>query len=136
MAIIPPDWRLRAITDVPFCAPCWIEGQRLQGFAYVQGAWLHAGRISCPRHGDWLFSARDKLGRAHCDPEHGARHGVSVPAVRDMLDHHSKLESSGSRWWIADAGERLRHSRPPSLPLPPGTRRPTSNGDHSVLGTF
>jgi hypothetical protein len=27
MAIIPPDWRLRTITDVPFCAPCWIEGQ-------------------------------------------------------------------------------------------------------------
>jgi len=108
MAIIPPDWRLRAITDVPFCAPCWIEGQRLQGFAYLQGAWMHAGRISCPRHGDWLFSARDKLGRAHCDPEHRARHGVSVPAVRDMLDHHSKLESSGSRWWIPDAGERLK----------------------------
>jgi hypothetical protein len=93
---------------VPFCAPCWIEGQRLQGFAYLQGAWLHAGRISCPRHGDWLFSARDKLGRAHCDPEHRARHGVSVPAVRDMLDHHANLESSGARWWIADAGERLK----------------------------
>ncbi len=29
-----------------------------------------------------------------------------------------------------------RHSKPPSLPLPPGTRRPTSNGDHSALGTF
>jgi hypothetical protein len=63
LAITPPDWRLGAITDVPFCAPCWIEGQRLQGFAYLQGAWMHAGRISCPSHGDWLFSARDKLGR-------------------------------------------------------------------------
>lgn len=64
MAIIPPDWRLRAIFDVPFCGRCWIESQRLQGFAYLQGAWMHSGRISCPHHGNWLFSVRDKLGRA------------------------------------------------------------------------
>jgi hypothetical protein len=69
---------------------------------------MHAGRISCQRHGDWLFSARDKLGRPHCDPEYRARHGVSIEALLEMLDHHAKLESSGARRWIPDAGERLK----------------------------
>jgi len=108
MAIMPPDWRLRAINDVPFCGQCWIEGQRLQGFAYLQGAWMHAGRISCQRHGDWLFSARDKLGRPHCNLEHRARHGVSIEALLEMRDHQTKVESFGARRWIADAGERLK----------------------------
>ena len=62
MEIIPRDWRLRAILDVPYCGQCWIESQRLHGFAYVQAAWMHAGRISCPHHGNWLFSARESSG--------------------------------------------------------------------------
>lgn len=108
MAIVPPDWRLRAIFDVPFCSPCWIESQRLHGFAYLQGAWMHAGRISCPRHGSWLFSVRDKLGRAHCDPAHRAEYGVPVHAMQELLDHQAHMASSSGHRWIADAGERLR----------------------------
>jgi hypothetical protein len=108
MAIIPPDWRLRAIFDVPFCGPCWIESQRLQGFAYLHGAWMHAGRISCPRHCNWLFSVRDKLGRQHCDPLHRTQYGVSARALQEMLDYQANLESFGARRWIPDAGERLQ----------------------------
>jgi hypothetical protein len=108
MTIIPPDWRLRAIFDVPYCAPCWIESQRLQGFAYLHGAWMHAGRISCPLHGNWLFSVRDRLGRSHCDPAHRAQYSVSAQALREMLDYQANLESSGARRWIPDAGERLK----------------------------
>jgi hypothetical protein len=108
MAIIPPDWRLRAIFDVPFCGPCWIESQRLHGFAYLQGAWMHAARISCPRHGSWLFSARDKLGRPHCDPPHRAQYGVPIEALQDVLDHQAMMASSSGHRWISDAGERLK----------------------------
>ncbi len=108
MAIIPPEWRLRAILDVPYCGQCWIESQSLHGFAYVQGAWMHAGRISCPYHGNWLFSARDKLGRAHCDAAHRAQYGVSTKTLQDMLDNQAELEGSSPRPWIPDAGERLK----------------------------
>jgi hypothetical protein len=108
MAIIPPDWRLRAIFDVPFCGPCWIESQRLQGFAYLQGAWMHAGRISCPHHGKWLFSVRDKLGRPHCDPAHRAHYGVPIPGLQDVLDHQAHMASCSGHRWISDAGDRLK----------------------------
>lgn len=55
METIPADWRLRAAPDQPFCGHCWRESQRLYGFAYLQGSWMHAGRISCSQHGSWLF---------------------------------------------------------------------------------
>jgi hypothetical protein len=81
---------------------------RLQGFAYLQGAWMHAGRISCPHHGNWLFSVRDKLGRQHCDPAHRAQYRVSSRALQGILDHQANLESSGAHRWIPDAGDRLK----------------------------
>lgn len=108
IAIIPPDWRLRALFDIPFCGPCWIESQHQHGFAFLQGAWMHAGRISCPRHGSWLFSVRDKLGRRLCDPVHRAQYGVSVQALQEMLDHQVNMASSSGHRWISDAGERLK----------------------------
>jgi hypothetical protein len=108
MAIIPRDWRLRAILDVPYCGQCRIESQRLHGFAYVKGAWMHAGRISCPHHGNWLFSARDKLGRRHCDPAHRRQHGVSPKMLQEFLDYQAYVEGSGGRRWIPDTGERLK----------------------------
>lgn len=61
METIPAPWRLRAVRDQPFCAQCWLEDQRLHDFAYVRGSWMHAGRISCDRHGSWLYSVRDRL---------------------------------------------------------------------------
>lgn len=108
MRIVPPDWRLRALCDVPFCAQCWIENLLLHGFAYLQGAWMHAARISCPHHGSWLFSAGDKLGRAHCDIAHRAQHGVPIRALRELLDYQAYSASCSGHRWISDAGDRLK----------------------------
>ena len=108
MVFISPDWRLRTLFDVPFCGQCWIESQRLHRFAYIRGAWIHAARISCPHHGNWLFSASDKLGRAHCDIAHRAQYGVPIDAVRDLLDEQAEMASRSGHRWISDAGERLK----------------------------
>jgi hypothetical protein len=108
METISAEWRLRAAPDQPFCGHCWLENQRLYGFAHLQGSWMHAGRISCSQHGSWLFSVRDKLGRRHCDPAHRTRYGVSADAIEAMLNHQTDLENRCGRRWIPDAGARLR----------------------------
>jgi hypothetical protein len=69
---------------------------------------MHTGRISCPRHGSWLFSARDKLGRPHCDPAHRAHYGVPIPGLQDVLDHQAHMASCSGHRWISDAGDRLK----------------------------
>jgi hypothetical protein len=85
MDAIPAPWRLRTVRDQPFCAQCWLEDQRLHGFAYVRASWMHAGRISCHRHGSWLYSVRDRLGSKHCDPAERAAHGIPAEAIEAVI---------------------------------------------------
>ncbi len=69
---------------------------------------MHAARISCSRHGNWLFSARDWLWHPNCDPAHRAQFGVSVRTLQATLDYRAELEAYGTRSRIPDAGERRK----------------------------
>jgi hypothetical protein len=108
MQTIPAPWRLRAVRDQPFCAQCWLEDQHLHGFAYVRGSWMHAGRISCHRHGSWLYSVRDRLGSKHCDPAHRAAHGIPAEAIEAIITDGTNLESNPRCSWIPEAGGCLK----------------------------
>ena len=108
MQTIPAPWRLRAVRDQPFCAQCWLEDQRLHGFAYVRGSWMHAGRISCPRHGSWLYSVRDRLGSKHCDPADRSAHGIPAKALEAVITGEANLESNPRCSWIPETGACLK----------------------------
>ncbi len=58
MASIPARWHTSPLGDRPVCGPCWLEDQRLLGQICDYQEWLHAGRVSCRRHGGWLYSVR------------------------------------------------------------------------------
>jgi hypothetical protein len=108
METIPAPWRLRAVRDQPFCARCWLEDQRLHGFTYVRGSWMHAGRISCDRHGSWLYSVRDRLGSKHCDLAHRAAHGIPAEAIEAIITDEANLERNPRCSWIPEAGACLK----------------------------
>jgi hypothetical protein len=105
---VPAAWRLRSVRDQPFCGHCWLEDQSLLGFAYVRGSWMHAGRISCRRHGSWLYSVRDRLGARRCDPAYRAAHGIPTDAIEAMFADEAVVESTPHWQWIPDAGEYLK----------------------------
>jgi hypothetical protein len=108
METIPAPWRLRAVRDQSFCARCWLEDQRLHGFTYVRGSWMHAGRISCDRHGSWLYSVRERLGSKHCDLAHRAAHGIPAEAIEAIITDEANLERNPRCSWIPEAGACLK----------------------------
>ncbi len=75
---------------------------------HVRGFWMHAGRISCHRHGSWLYSVRDRLGSKHCDPAHRAAHGIPAEAIEAIITDGANLESNPRCSWISEAGACLK----------------------------
>lgn len=85
MAAIPVEWRLVPLRDKPLCCQCWREDDRLFGQPVEYNAWLHAGRISCRRHGTWLTSTRETVGPGFVDPDDRARNGIPEQTLDQMI---------------------------------------------------
>jgi hypothetical protein len=66
-ALSPPAWTIRAKNDFIFCMHCHLADHFEPGPKHVRASWYSAGRVSCPIHRHWLWSARARFGCGRID---------------------------------------------------------------------
>ena len=100
MAAIPMEWRLVPFRDKPLCCHCWREDDRLLGQPVEYNVWLHAGRISCRRHGSWLTSIHAAVGSEFADPDDRARRGIPERTLDQMIEADVRRREHPQASWL------------------------------------
>ena len=85
-ALSPSTWTVHAANDFIFCLHCALEDQITQRAPYQRARWYSAGRVGCPIHRHWLWSARARFGCGHIDRLRRDREPISQRVWYEHFD--------------------------------------------------